>query len=236
VEFTKKQLKQIEHCFPRQRGNVGVSNLQVLNAVLYVAEHGCKWRGLPKRFGNWNTIYYTRLKRWSKKDVPICCNLLALGMSCSTIGLLSGMSAARADTLPRMFRISAPSSNFQVMLGNDDVSGNVYCASYLSETEGRLTVLPVEAAESLNGPPSASARDLLFIDERGRIVVLILNAPPHLENGGPGQAVSVLARDFIELAPGQAWKLQLRVGDQLRLPHLHGAVVNPRPPCVQEVR
>ena len=35
---------------PVQRGNVSLSNLQVLNAILYVAEHGCKWRG---RFGNW---------------------------------------------------------------------------------------------------------------------------------------------------------------------------------------
>jgi transposase len=40
----------------------------VLNAILYVAEHGCKWRGLPKRFGNWHTIY-TRMNRWSKLGV-----------------------------------------------------------------------------------------------------------------------------------------------------------------------
>ncbi len=43
-------------------------NLQVLNAILYVAEHGCRWRGLPRRFGNWHTIY-TRMNRWSKKGV-----------------------------------------------------------------------------------------------------------------------------------------------------------------------
>jgi len=42
--------------------------LQVLNAILFVAEHGCKWRGLPKRFGNWHTIY-TRMNRWSKAGV-----------------------------------------------------------------------------------------------------------------------------------------------------------------------
>ena len=62
------QFERIAHCLPRQRGNVSLSNLQVLNAVLYVAENGCKWRGLPKRFGNWHTIY-TRLSRWSKKGV-----------------------------------------------------------------------------------------------------------------------------------------------------------------------
>ena len=45
-----------------------MTNLAVLNAILYVAEQGCKWRGLPKRFGNWHTIY-TRMNRWSKNSV-----------------------------------------------------------------------------------------------------------------------------------------------------------------------
>ena len=63
-----EQFSIIEHCFPRQRGNVSLSNLNVLNAILYVAEHGCKWRGLPKRFGNWHSIY-TRMSRWSRSGV-----------------------------------------------------------------------------------------------------------------------------------------------------------------------
>ncbi len=45
-----------------------MTNLQVVNAILYVAEHGCKWRGLPKRFGNWHTVY-TRMNRWAKAGV-----------------------------------------------------------------------------------------------------------------------------------------------------------------------
>ena len=68
MEITEAQYQQIEGCLPRQRGNVSLSNIQVLNAILYVAEHGCKWRGLPKRFGNWHTIY-TRMNRWSKSGV-----------------------------------------------------------------------------------------------------------------------------------------------------------------------
>ena len=68
MEITEAQYQQIESCLPRQRGNVSLSNLQVLNAILYVTEHGCKWRGLPKRFGNWHTIY-TRMSRWSKSGV-----------------------------------------------------------------------------------------------------------------------------------------------------------------------
>lgn len=68
MELTESQFKIIEHCLPRQRGNVRCSNLQVLNAILYVAEHGCKWRGLPKGFGRWHTIY-TRMSRWSRNGV-----------------------------------------------------------------------------------------------------------------------------------------------------------------------
>jgi transposase len=68
MEITTAQFAQIEDCLPKQRGNVSLSNLQVLNAILFVAEHGCKWRGLPKRFGNWHTIY-TRMNRWSKAGV-----------------------------------------------------------------------------------------------------------------------------------------------------------------------
>lgn len=68
MEISEVQFKQIEHCLPKQRGNVSMTNLNLLNAVLYVAEHGCKWRGLPKYFGNWHTIY-TRLNRWVKAGV-----------------------------------------------------------------------------------------------------------------------------------------------------------------------
>ena len=68
MEITEEQYRRIEACLPRQRGNVKLSNLQFLNALLYVAEHGCKWRGLPRRFGVWHTIY-TRVNRWSKNGV-----------------------------------------------------------------------------------------------------------------------------------------------------------------------
>ncbi len=68
MEITAAQFRRIEAILPVQRGNVSLSNLQVINAILYVAEHGCKWRGLPKRFGNWHTVY-TRMNRWAKAGV-----------------------------------------------------------------------------------------------------------------------------------------------------------------------
>ena len=51
-----------------QCGNVSLSNLQLLNAILYVTENGCKWRGLPPHLGNCHTIY-TRMSRWSRSGV-----------------------------------------------------------------------------------------------------------------------------------------------------------------------
>ena len=65
MEITAEQYEKIKDSLPIQRGNVRLSNLQVLNAFLFVAEQGCKWRGLPKRFGNWHTIY-VRMNRWAK--------------------------------------------------------------------------------------------------------------------------------------------------------------------------
>ena len=68
MELTQAQYERIAPHLPVQRGNVTHSNREVLNAILYVAEHGCKWRGLPARFGNWHTIYL-RMNRWSKNGV-----------------------------------------------------------------------------------------------------------------------------------------------------------------------
>ena len=68
MELTQSQYERIAPHLPVQRGNVRVSNRQVLNAILFVVEHGCTWRGLPNRFGNWHTIY-TRMNRWSKNGV-----------------------------------------------------------------------------------------------------------------------------------------------------------------------
>ena len=68
MEITEARYRLIGDYLPRQRGDVSLSNLQVLNAILYVAAQGCKWRGLPKRFGRWHTIY-TRMSRWPRAGV-----------------------------------------------------------------------------------------------------------------------------------------------------------------------
>ncbi len=43
MNLTETDYKLIADCFPVPRGNVSLSNLEMLNAVLYVLENGCKW-------------------------------------------------------------------------------------------------------------------------------------------------------------------------------------------------
>jgi transposase len=68
MEISTDQFARIAPYLPRQRGNVSHQNLNVINAILYMAEHDCTWRALPKHFGNWHTIY-TRMNRWAKAGV-----------------------------------------------------------------------------------------------------------------------------------------------------------------------
>ena len=46
MEIKSAHYKIIEDLLPVQRGNVKLTNLQVLNAILSVAEQGCKWLAL----------------------------------------------------------------------------------------------------------------------------------------------------------------------------------------------
>ena len=68
MKITQTQYEKIAKYLPRQRGNVSMSNIQLINAILYVAENGCKWRALPKSYGKWHTVY-VRMNRWSKNGV-----------------------------------------------------------------------------------------------------------------------------------------------------------------------
>jgi transposase len=68
MQITPEQYDKIKGVLPVQRGNVRVENIDFLNAILYVAENGCKWRKLPEKFGPWHTIY-TRMRRWADNEV-----------------------------------------------------------------------------------------------------------------------------------------------------------------------
>jgi hypothetical protein len=92
------QCARFKDSLPVQCGNVRLTNLHVLNAILYVAEQGCKWRGLPKWFGRctpslgrilvWDRIQCSR-QIHTKDDAPI----YAFAMHDTTFYLSSGCFA-----------------------------------------------------------------------------------------------------------------------------------------------
>ena len=68
MQLTRDQFEHIAPLLPRQRGNVQLENFKVVNAILYVAANGCKWRALPSCYGPWHAIYM-RMSRWAKAGV-----------------------------------------------------------------------------------------------------------------------------------------------------------------------
>jgi transposase len=68
MHITQLQFERISRHFPIQRGNVKINNLDFINALLYIVENGCKWRALPEKYGNWDTIY-KKFNRWAKNNV-----------------------------------------------------------------------------------------------------------------------------------------------------------------------
>ena len=65
MKFTKSQYKKLEGLMPIARKPAKISNYEFMCAMLYIVENGCKWRALPKKYGNWHTIYM-KFSRWSK--------------------------------------------------------------------------------------------------------------------------------------------------------------------------
>ena len=68
MNISEAQFERIAGHFPVQRGNVKTENRDFVNAILYITENGCKWRALPREFGNWATIY-KKFSRWAKNGV-----------------------------------------------------------------------------------------------------------------------------------------------------------------------
>ena len=68
TRLSDAQYARIEPLLPARGNHVKISHRQALDAWLYVYYQGCTWRGLPREFGDWHTVY-VRLNRWAKAGV-----------------------------------------------------------------------------------------------------------------------------------------------------------------------
>jgi transposase len=62
---------RIEGLLPGRKGTPGRNardNRLFMDAVLWIAKTGVPWRGLPERFGLWNTVW-KRFDRWARKGM-----------------------------------------------------------------------------------------------------------------------------------------------------------------------
>ena len=101
MEISEEQYQRVDHLFPVARSGVKLTNLEVLNAVLYLAEQGCKWRGWPERFGHWHTVYM-RWQPWNEQGAlaRVFAELPELGLpaeSYTVLGLDSTSVKAHPD-------------------------------------------------------------------------------------------------------------------------------------------
>ena len=71
VKFTQSQWKKILE-FLRTRSDLYVGQplecKHFVTGVLWMARSGAQWRLLPKKYGDWNSVY-KRFNRWSERGV-----------------------------------------------------------------------------------------------------------------------------------------------------------------------
>ena len=66
-DLTEAQWNRIKFAFEK-RAKVGRPPLNpriAFNAILWILKSGARWRDLPARYGNWNSIYH-KFRRWCK--------------------------------------------------------------------------------------------------------------------------------------------------------------------------
>jgi len=53
---------------PGDPGRSGEDNRRFVEAVIWIAKNGAKWRSLPSFYGHWSGVH-KRFKRWSDKGI-----------------------------------------------------------------------------------------------------------------------------------------------------------------------
>lgn len=68
-ELTDKEWSAIEPLLPPRRGRKSLKgDRRFISAVYWLTRTGCPWRDLPRRYGNWKSVY-NRFNNWSKRGV-----------------------------------------------------------------------------------------------------------------------------------------------------------------------
>ena len=75
MQITQEQYEKIAKYLPRQRGNVSMSNLQLINAILYVTEKRLQMEGAAENL--WKLAYdlcsHEQMEQERSAQPSVCC-------------------------------------------------------------------------------------------------------------------------------------------------------------------
>ena len=69
-DLTEEQWSRIKFVFeaPKRVGRPSLNPRRVFNAILWILKSGARWRDLPARYGNWNSIYH-KFRLWCSQGL-----------------------------------------------------------------------------------------------------------------------------------------------------------------------
>lgn|SRR5487761_2038011 len=68
-ELTDAEWARLQPLLPPPRGRRSLKgDRRFVSAVYWLTRTGCPWRDLPRRYGNWKSVY-NRFNNWSKRGV-----------------------------------------------------------------------------------------------------------------------------------------------------------------------
>ena len=162
-----------------------ISNIDFINAVLYVLENGCKRRALPKRFGKWQTVY-ARFRRRSRSGVleRLFATLReqeAVGEGADCFGLDSASAEVHPDGA------GARKTNEPQSIGKS--RGGWYAKIRMVSASGRQAMIFRLSGGQANDAPEGRALPESWADP-------VANAPLAMDRACEGDKTRQLVRDL----------------------------------------
>jgi transposase len=124
---------------------------QITNIILWLLRTGCQWRNLPEEWPNWQAVYYY-FERWKQDGTFERIN--------AALNQLD-RKKAKKEAYPSVLCIDAQSVKLQPMIGeyrgtdaNKRVNGRK--REFVVDSQGRLWVVAVHAANEAEGPAAIS--------------------------------------------------------------------------------
>lgn len=124
---------------------------QMMNSILWLLRTGCQWRNLPKQWPNWQSVYYY-FGQWKQDGTFERINLALNQLDRKRVGQEAYPSVLAIDT--QSVKLSPMICEYRGTDANKRVNGRK--RQLVVDTQGRLWVAAVHAANQADGPAAIS--------------------------------------------------------------------------------